>query len=375
MSTENPIEKLSIIEGFKIQQLPELQGKKSEILAIIQANPFIEVTDTQSFNEAKKARTALKTARTDVEKEQKTVLLKIKTNILNVVDTAYNDLIDTDIKPFENKQQAEVKRWEKIKEDERLEAIRLDEIRKSNHVNNIRLYYNLMSSSIETLRLEDIEGFELQLIENGIPVDSKIFEEYEVRFLTKCELLKIELANKTRLLKEKEVLRLEQVAIQLEKDQIAEQKKLDDEKQEAIDLENARLQKELDEKAEQLRIDTENFAREQKAFNEQREALEKEQSLKALEALKTLEVQKVAEAPTKAVEVKKAVAINEIEVVEAVEVIEVLGIVKILECEPQIQLTTKQANAEAFLIKFCEFCNVKYGEVHTDYIFDFVKTL
>jgi hypothetical protein len=39
-----------------------------------------------------------------------------------------------------------------------------------------------MSSSIETLRLEDIESFELQLIENGVPVDSKIFEEYEVQF-------------------------------------------------------------------------------------------------------------------------------------------------------------------------------------------------
>jgi hypothetical protein len=61
-----------------------------------------------------------------LKKEQKTVLLKDKTNILNVVDTAiYNDLIDTDIKPFENKQQTEVKRWEKSKEDERLEAIRI----------------------------------------------------------------------------------------------------------------------------------------------------------------------------------------------------------------------------------------------------------
>jgi hypothetical protein len=36
-----------------------------------------------------------------LRKEQKTVLLKDKTNILNVVDTAYSDLIDTDIKPFE----------------------------------------------------------------------------------------------------------------------------------------------------------------------------------------------------------------------------------------------------------------------------------
>jgi hypothetical protein len=53
-----------------------------------------------------------------------------------------------------------------------------------------------MSSSIETLRLEDIESFELQLIENGIPVDSKIFEEYEVQFLTKCEILKIELLTR-----------------------------------------------------------------------------------------------------------------------------------------------------------------------------------
>jgi hypothetical protein len=90
-----------------------------------------------------------------------------------------------------------------------------------------------MSSSIETLRLEDIEGFELQLIENGIPVDSKT-EEYEVRFLTKCELLKIELANKTRLLQEKKFCF--GTSSYSTRDKIAEQKRLDDEKQEAIDL-------------------------------------------------------------------------------------------------------------------------------------------
>jgi hypothetical protein len=39
-----------------------------------------------------------------------------------------------------------------------------------------------MSSSIETLRLEDIESFELQAATSGVPVDSKIFEEYEVQF-------------------------------------------------------------------------------------------------------------------------------------------------------------------------------------------------
>jgi hypothetical protein len=46
---------------------------------------------------------------------------------------------------------------------------------------------------------------------------------------------------------------LEQVAIQLEKDGIVEQKRLDDEKQEAIDLGEPQYKKELDdEKVEQL---------------------------------------------------------------------------------------------------------------------------
>jgi ribosomal protein S8 len=78
MSTENPIEKLALSEDFNIQQLPRTTKVKRQILAIIQTNPFIEGYKTQSFNEAKKARTALKTTRTDVEKSKKTVLVKIK---------------------------------------------------------------------------------------------------------------------------------------------------------------------------------------------------------------------------------------------------------------------------------------------------------
>jgi hypothetical protein len=42
-----------------------------------------------------------------------------------------------------------------------------------------------MSSSIEALRLED-RGFELQLIENGIPVDSK-----NIRRIMKCKVLQM----------------------------------------------------------------------------------------------------------------------------------------------------------------------------------------
>jgi hypothetical protein len=53
MIIENSIEQLSIIEHFDIQQ-PTEKG------VIIEANPFIGITDATSFNLAKKTRTTLK---------------------------------------------------------------------------------------------------------------------------------------------------------------------------------------------------------------------------------------------------------------------------------------------------------------------------
>ena len=47
------------VKKFSIAQLPELQNKKEEIAAIIEANPIVEIVDTETYEQAKKSRTAV----------------------------------------------------------------------------------------------------------------------------------------------------------------------------------------------------------------------------------------------------------------------------------------------------------------------------
>ena len=81
------------IEKFSIAQLPELQGKKEEIKTIIDANPIVEIIDNETYEQAKKSRTAVRTLRTGIEREQKDVKKKIKDTILDAVDTEYDTLV------------------------------------------------------------------------------------------------------------------------------------------------------------------------------------------------------------------------------------------------------------------------------------------
>ena len=81
-------QELAVIDftQFSVAQLPELKGKKEEIASIIEANPIVEIVDNATYESAKKSRTAVKTLRTGLEKEQKDVKKKIKEHVLDVVD-------------------------------------------------------------------------------------------------------------------------------------------------------------------------------------------------------------------------------------------------------------------------------------------------
>jgi hypothetical protein len=98
-------------EKFSIAQLPELQGKKEEIASVIKANPIVEIVDNSTYELAKKSRTAVKTLRTGLEKEQKDVKKKIKEFVLDVVDGEYSNLV-TDVKSAEKQRQDPIDVWE-----------------------------------------------------------------------------------------------------------------------------------------------------------------------------------------------------------------------------------------------------------------------
>ena len=116
------------LDKFDINQLPELQNKKAEVAKRLKDFTYVEILDNATYEEGKKSRTGIRSIRTELQTEQKSVNKKIKDFILEPVKNAYTELIE-EVVPMENKQQEEVSRWEAIKETERLAKVRAEEER------------------------------------------------------------------------------------------------------------------------------------------------------------------------------------------------------------------------------------------------------
>jgi hypothetical protein len=116
------------LDKFDINQLPELQNKKAEVAKRLKDFKYVAILDNTTYEEGKKSRTGIRSIRTELQTEQKSVNKKIKDFILEPVKNAYTELIE-EVVPVENKQQEEVSRWETIKETERLAKVRAEEER------------------------------------------------------------------------------------------------------------------------------------------------------------------------------------------------------------------------------------------------------
>lgn len=192
-----PKEKLELLnlEKFSVMQLPELQGKKEEIKSVIDANPIVEIISTETYEAAKKSRTAVKSLRTGLEKEQKDVKRKIKERILDVVDKEYDSLV-SDVKIQETLRQDSVDVWEAEIEKRRLEKIRLEQER----VDNIKLllstYSDEWKAKFSSLVFEDIEKVSGEFYESYTNYDATTLQEFEKSFPLKVEELTDILNNK-----------------------------------------------------------------------------------------------------------------------------------------------------------------------------------
>ena len=207
MAKETKKTQIIELDKFNINQLPELQNKKNEVDKKLKEFKYVEITDNATYEEAKKSRTGVRTIRTELQKEQKTVEKKIKDFILSPVKEAYNGLIET-VTPIEDKQQTEVSRWEDIKEKQRQEKLRIEEARKQTHRDNIDLFFNHNKKIIDELTFEKIPH-ELVYKINDQEFTQESFEEFDDVFESKVEVLNFQLAEKTNSLQEKENIRLE----------------------------------------------------------------------------------------------------------------------------------------------------------------------
>lgn len=200
--------KVITLNDFNINALAEIQGKKEALEKIVEENPYVEIMDSQTYETAKRRRTTLRTARTDTEKEEKALLAGVKSVIVDGIKGVYSDFKQI-VTPKEDSQQAEVTRWEEIKQKEKEERDRIEEERKENHRTAINLFFELNKGAIENLDYEAAKTFELEPKINGEVISSEYFEEFQDAFQGKLEVLKVQLNDKKKHLQEAENIRIE----------------------------------------------------------------------------------------------------------------------------------------------------------------------
>jgi len=233
------------LEKFSVTQLSELQGKKEEIKAVIEANPIIVITDTETYEAAKKSRTTVKTLRTSLEKEKADVKRKIKEKILDVVDNEYSTLV-SDVKIQETLRQDSVDVWEAEIEKRRLEKIRLEQERVDGIKKILSDYSDEWKGKFTNLVFADIETVSSEFYESYTNFDATVLKEFEPLFPKKVEELTEVLNLKTNSLTESENTRLEKIRLANEAEELARKNAEIEAKQEAIRKSEAVAQSERD---------------------------------------------------------------------------------------------------------------------------------
>lgn len=166
------------LEDLKVSNLPELQGWREKQEKLVADNPYVEIIDNKTYAVACQSRTALLKGRTSLEGQEKTIASKIVA-FRKDIGAKTKELIDISL-PHEEKQQAEVKRYEGIKEAERLEKERIENER----VEKIKLKID----SIETESFAIIQKMTFKNIISDTDSISLIckqefdFEEYDILF-------------------------------------------------------------------------------------------------------------------------------------------------------------------------------------------------
>lgn len=111
------------VELLKIEpnKIAEIENLKSEVLEVVKKNPFIEITDSKTYKAATESRKALRDISLKVEKQDTAIAsffvgLRKKVGTFLVGDEVGINKLSRD--PFDT-QDTEVKRWEKLLEDEK----------------------------------------------------------------------------------------------------------------------------------------------------------------------------------------------------------------------------------------------------------------
>ena len=233
---------LIALDSLKATNLPELQGLKDKQIELVKECPFVEIVDNQSYELAKKHRTALVKGRTSLESQDKLIASKL-TAFRKEVKSVTDDLISITL-PHEEKQQEEVKRFEQIKENERLEKERIENERIEKIKSKISELETMAYEEISKLTFSDLEKDNSSFVDLVTDFD---FEEFDILYTQAKERVYNVFESKSKQLQEKENQRIEN-------ERLAREKAEADAKLQAIELQQ---EKERAEREEKERIEKE----------------------------------------------------------------------------------------------------------------------
>lgn len=170
MSTEaNKFELLKLDPN----NLVELDQWENKLKTLVDENPFIEITDKKTFEEAKRRRTALKSGRTEVQKQDG--LIATFLNNFRKSTKSKNEMLVSIVQPHEEKQQIEIDRFQVILDQEKEEKERLENERIEGIKNQIEFCKNTLQSFIDHLVFENID----LAIDDFKKYSKRCFDEYD----------------------------------------------------------------------------------------------------------------------------------------------------------------------------------------------------
>lgn len=280
------------LDKINAKQLVEISKWEKTQKKIVIDNPFVEISNTESYNQAKANRTSLLKGRTSLlgANGQEAVIKTAFKSLLTGSITILKDLANI-TEPHYTKQQEEVKRYESIIEEKRLERAkkaeeeRLDEEHRIQLINdNIDRVYEDHRLQINQITFNNIETTQ-KAVAGLKELDTSVYEEFEVTYYKTLERLEELLNEKIETLTISENQRLENIKLAEERKKFEEEKaktrEEENQRQEKINAEN---QKKFDDiAAKQKVIDVANKEKEEKLAKEQAEIQAEKQRLAKIE--------------------------------------------------------------------------------------------
>lgn len=212
MSTE--IKKLDVskldVSNIEFSGFEELKAIQLEV---VKNNPYVEILDNKTFDEAKKSRTALKLARTSVQNQDKLIASNLQ-GVRKLIKSKHDELIEI-VSGHEEKQQIEVTRFEQIKENKLLEVERLENERIEKIKNKIEELENDSYTVINGWNSEILKTSKNSIL-STMETDFD-FEEFDILFQKAKLRVQEHSENKINSLTIQENQRLENERLSLEK--------------------------------------------------------------------------------------------------------------------------------------------------------------